>query len=135
MIPVEEQKQFREAIEHLPELKEPLSEPLNNQEIKADAGKPKLTLVPTQIIYDIARVREFGVAKYGKKESWKEVEIERYRDALFRHLLLYINDPQGVDEESGLTHLSHVACNVAFLCELEKGVRDAEIHGKDGRKD
>ena len=91
-----------------------------NQELKADAGKPQLTLVPTQIIYDIARVREFGVKKYHKKDSWKDVEIDRYRDALFRHLLLYLNDPQGVDDESGLSHLSHVACNVAFLCELEK---------------
>ena len=91
-----------------------------NQELKRDAGKPQLTLVPTQIITDIARVREFGVAKYHKRDSWKDVEIQRYRDALFRHLLLYINDPKGVDEESGLPHLSHVACNVAFLCELEK---------------
>lgn len=135
MINETDRKQFQKVIEHLPELKEPLSEPIDNQEIKADAGKPKLTLVPTQIIYDIARVREFGVAKYGKKESWKEVEIERYRDALFRHLLLYINDPQGVDEESGLTHLSHVACNVAFLCELEKEVANAKLQGKEGRKD
>ena len=95
-----------------------------NQNLKKDAGKPQLTLVPTQIIYDIARVREFGVQKYHKRDSWKQVEIERYRDALFRHLLLYLNDPQGVDEESGLTHLSHIACNVAFLCELEKEVRD-----------
>ena len=93
---------------------------MNNQEIKKDAGKPQLTLVPTQIIEDIAYVRMYGVNKYGKKESWKEVEIERYRNALFRHLLAYLNDPLGVDEESGLPHLSHVACNVAFLCELEK---------------
>ena len=90
-----------------------------NQEIKKDAGKPQLTLVPTQIIEDIAYVRMFGIKKY-PKESWKQVSLERYRDALFRHLLAYINDPQGVDEESGLPHLSHLACNVAFLCELEK---------------
>lgn len=93
---------------------------VGNQELKRDAGKPQLTLVPTQIITDIARVREFGVAKYKKRDSWKQVAIQRYRDALFRHLLLYLNDPKGVDDESGLPHLSHVACNVAFLCELEK---------------
>lgn len=92
---------------------------MNNQEIKADMGKPQLTLVPRQIIYDIARTREYGVKKYGKSESWKEVEIERYRDATFRHFLAYLENPQGVDEESGLPHLWHLACNVAFLCELE----------------
>ena len=95
---------------------------MNNQSVKADAGKPKLTLVPPQIIRDIAVIREYGNNKYpeGGKDNWKEVEPERYRDALFRHLLLYIEDPYGVDEESGLKHLAHVACNVAFLCELEK---------------
>jgi hypothetical protein len=93
---------------------------MNNQEIKADAGKPQLTLVPRQIIFDIARVRSYGLKKYGKAESWKSVEIERYRDATFRHFMAYLDNPQGVDEESGLPHLSHLACNIAFLCELEK---------------
>ena len=93
---------------------------MNNQNIKADAGKPQLTLVPRQIIFDIAEVRSYGLRKYGKKESWKQVEIERYRDATFRHFMAYLDDPQGVDEESGLPHLWHLACNIAFLCELEK---------------
>lgn len=93
---------------------------MNNQDIKADAGKPQLTLVPRQILFDIARVREYGLKKYGKSESWKQVEIDRYRDATFRHFMAYLDSPQGVDEESGLPHLSHLACNIAFLCELEK---------------
>lgn len=93
-----------------------------DQLIKADGGKPKLSLVPPQIIFDIARVREYGNKKYpnGGPNNWMLVEPERYRDAAFRHLLAYISDPYGVDEESGLPHLSHLACNVAFLCELEK---------------
>lgn len=90
-----------------------------NQEIKADFGKPRLTLVPAAVIRAIARIREYGVKKYGEKESWKQVAPERYRDAMFRHLLAYIEDPYGVDEESGLPHLWHLACNVAFLCELD----------------
>lgn len=93
----------------------------NNQEIKADAGKPKLSLVPSQIIRDIAQVREYGNQKYHDSNSWKQVEIERYRDALYRHLLAYIDDPAGVDEESGIEHYKHMACNMAFLCELERG--------------
>lgn len=97
---------------------------MNNQDIKADAGKPQLTLVPTEIINDIAYIRMYGVKKYGKKESWRSVEIERYRDAMFRHMLAYLNDPQGNDDESGLPHLWHLACNVAFLCELEKEQKD-----------
>lgn len=101
-----------------------------NQQIKADNGKPRLTLVPTKILTMIARVREYGVAKYGDKENWRKVEIERYRDAMYRHMIAYINDPTGVDEESGLPHLSHLACNVAFLCELEE-IDDGRSKKKD----
>lgn len=92
----------------------------NDQSIKADAGKPRLSLVPPEIIKDIARVREYGLQKYGESESWRRVEPERYRDAMFRHLLAYIADPASCDEESGLPHLWHLACNAAFLCEMEK---------------
>jgi len=93
-----------------------------NQKVKSDAGKPKLSLVPPQIIFEIAKVREYGNNKYpdGGTDNWKQVEPERYRDAAFRHLLSYIQDPDGVDEESGISHLSHLACNIAFLCELER---------------
>ena len=93
-----------------------------DQTIKADAGKPKLSLVPTEIIRDIARIREYGNNKYpeGGPDNWKQVEPDRYRDALFRHLLAYLEDPASKDEESNLPHLWHLACNVAFLCELEK---------------
>ncbi len=64
-----------------------------------------------------------GDAKYpnGGPENWRSVDPQRYRDAAFRHLMAYLDDPTGVDEESGLEHLWHLACNIAFLCELESG--------------
>ena len=92
---------------------------MNDQTIKADEGKPRLSLVPRQIIWDIALIREYGIRKYGSYESWRDVEPERYRDAAFRHFLKYLDDPSGVDEESGLPHLYHLAANIAFLCDLE----------------
>ena len=92
---------------------------MNDQTAKADAGKLQLTLVPRQIIKDIAEVRMYGNAKYGDPDNWKQVEPGRYRDAAFRHFLAYLEDPKGVDEESGISHLKHLACNVAFLCEME----------------
>lgn len=96
-------------------------------EAKFDSGKPKLTLVPRQIIFDIARVREYGVEKYKDPDNWKRVEIERYRDAAFRHFMAYLDNPYGVDNESGLPHLSHLACNIAFLCEMQRGLYDTSI--------
>lgn len=102
-----------------------------DQSIKADAGKEPLITVPRSIIWAVARIRAYGIQKYGSSENWKGVEIERYRDAAFRHFLRYLDDPYGNDEESGLPHLWHCCCNLAFLCELEdkyfspKGKSDA----------
>lgn len=92
---------------------------MNKQEAKADAGKLRLTLVPRGIIRAVAAIREYGCAKYHDPENWRQVEPQRYRDAAFRHFMAYLDDPQGVDEESGLPHLWHLACNIAFLIEME----------------
>ena len=48
-----------------------------DQTIKADAGKLRLTLVPRQIIRDVARVREYGTNKYGSAEAWEKVDVVR----------------------------------------------------------
>lgn len=89
---------------------------------KDTAGKPKLSLVPPQIIFDIAEVREYGNAKYpsGGKNNWKNVDIDDYKDALLRHTMKYLQDPKSKDEESGIEHYKHMACNIAFICEMEK---------------
>ncbi len=89
------------------------------QEAKADAGKPRLTLVPPEIIWAIAEVREYGTKKYGDPENWKKISPQRYRDAMFRHLMAYLAAYHGKDPESGLPHLWHLATNVAFLCAME----------------
>ena len=86
---------------------------------KDTKGKAKISLVPMQILTDIAEVREYGVKKYGSVDSYKEVPIEDYRDALLRHIIEYIKDPSGVDKESGIKHYKHIACNMAFICEME----------------
>lgn len=88
---------------------------------KNDYGKAKLSLVPRRIIWDVAAIREYGNNKYpdGGPDNWRGVEPERYRDAAYRHFLRYLDDPKSVDSESGLPHLWHLACNIAFLCELE----------------
>lgn len=94
-----------------------------DQTAKADARKLRLTLVPPQIIYDIAEVRMYGCVKYpdGGPDNWKRVEAQRYRDAAFRHFLAYLKDPNSVDPESGIKHRKHLECNFSFLAEMEDG--------------
>lgn len=89
-------------------------------EAKSDGGKPRPCLVPPEIIWAITYVREYGFKKYRDPENWKRVEPERYQNAAYRHFLAYLKDPNARDEESGLPHLWHLACNIAFLIALEK---------------
>lgn len=97
---------------------------MNKQEAKADAGKLHLSYVPPAAITAIARIREHGVVKYKSPDNWRNVEPERYHEALLRHVLAMWDDPGSVDEESGLPHLWHVMCNGAFLCEMMEGERE-----------
>ena len=90
-----------------------------NYEAKSDKGKPRLSLVPRKVIWAVAAIREYGCQKYHDPENWRQVEVERYRDAAYRHFMAYLDDPKGRDKESGLPHLWHLACNIAFLCEME----------------
>lgn len=89
-----------------------------NQEAKADAGKLQISMVPTQIIRDIAEVRMYGNRKYGDPNNWKTVEMPRYVDALMRHLLAFLDDFDSVDAESGIKHYKHAACNMSFICDM-----------------
>ena len=96
------------------------AEPERSQEAKADAGKVELDLVPVQILRDIAQVRMYGNAKYGDPDNWKTVELRRYINALLRHLLAFLEDHYSKDEESGIEHYKHMACNMAFICDMMK---------------
>lgn len=94
-------------------------EVMSDQAVKQDEGKPRPTLVPVSLIEAVTTVREYGCAKYHAPENWREVEPQRYKDALYRHWLEYLKENNSVDAESGLPHLWHLACNVAFLIEMQ----------------
>ena len=42
---------------------------------KDDTGKLQLSLVPMQIVKDIAEVRMFGNKKYHSPDNWKQVDV------------------------------------------------------------
>ena len=92
-----------------------------DQQAKADQGKPCPSLCPVSLIDAVTAVRMFGLKKYHDPDNWKQVEPERYWQALLRHTLAIWKDPYAVDPESGLLHLEHICCNAAFLLEMKKG--------------
>lgn len=87
---------------------------------KYDTGKPRLDLVPPGIIEAVGIIRTYGTEKYGDPDGWKEVEANRYVSAMMRHMVEYLRDKNSVDKESGLPHMWHIACNVAFLIEFKE---------------
>ena len=103
---------------------------MNKEEAKEYTGKINYCLVPRRILTAVARIREYGNRKYesGGPDNWKKVEPARWREAAFRHCLAYLDDPLGLDEESGLPHLWHLACNIAFLCELDDPYKKVTVH-------
>ena len=101
-------------------------------ELKFDSGKARLALVPPLAIKAIGAIMTYGLVKYDES-SWKKVEAWRYRDALMRHLCEYLEDPHGVDEESGLPHLWHLITNAAFLCELEDPYLKSTLEERERR--
>ena len=91
-----------------------------DQQAKADQGKPCPSLCPVSLIEAVTAVRMYGTQKYGDPDNWKQVEPERYHQAMLRHILMAWNDPYKRDPESGLLALEHAACNIAFLLEFYK---------------
>lgn len=98
--------------------REQMDKPINDQTVKADAGKAAISNSPPQIIWDIAEVKGYGDRKYGSPDNWKSVDIKRYIDALLRHTLAFWENPDSVDAESGIPHYKHMACNMAFICAM-----------------
>lgn len=81
---------------------------------KLDQGKPRLSLLPYAPLCAVAEVLAYGCRKYSK-DNWQHVPDgrQRYIDALLRHAHAYA-DGETHDDESGLHHLAHAACNALF---------------------
>lgn len=93
---------------------------LSDQSNKADGGKIKPRLLIGDMagaIEHVSAVLTYGVEKY-EECGWREVDPKRYEDALLRHYLAW-NSGNVYDEESGLLHLAHLACNAMFLLQLD----------------
>ena len=100
--------------------------------IKFDYDKPRMELLPFEALYEIAKVLTYGAEKYAPN-NWKKVKNgkERYVGALLRHLT-EMQKGNKIDEESGLSHAAHLACNALFILYFEmKGNRKYV----DSRKD
>lgn len=102
--------------------------------MKFDEGKPKLGLIPPEALVEIARVFEFGAAKYGVNNwrvdgdntSW----ISTY-SSIQRHLNAWLSGEDN-DPESGRPHLAHAATQIfiQMIHQMENPQCDDRYKGK-----
>lgn len=88
--------------------------PVPEKLIHKDSGKLPVGLVPPEAIEALARVLEFGSLKYEPRGWESGMEWSRIYASALRHLLKW-GRKEDVDSESGLPHIEHALCNLAFL--------------------
>jgi hypothetical protein len=86
---------------------------------RANTGKVELSLVPTVLTEEVAKVLMFGAQKYDKHNWRKGFAWTSVMNSMMRHVNAWL-DGEDLDPESGLPHLAHIGCNVAFLLEFRK---------------
>lgn len=100
-------------------------DPVENKSVKNDIIDDKLRwdLLPMEEIEDIVKVYHAGAKKYGPN-NWQNLDngFERYRAAMFRHLMEYMKGER-VDKETNVHHLAAAAWNVITMLWYDK-------HGK-----
>lgn len=86
---------------------------------KFDTGKPRMELLSTEALIQMANVMSYGATKYGD-QNWREgLAWSRVVGAAMRHLTAF-NGGEDVDPETGLSHIAHLACCAMFLLEYIK---------------
>lgn len=89
---------------------------------KDDKAKPMagVLLDFSRALQTVVEVGTYGAKKY-TRTGWATVPegSQRYTDALVRHLLAIDVAPDGLDPETGLPHLAHVAWNALAVLELQ----------------
>lgn len=104
--------------------------PFPNKGKKYDNNKPMLAQFFKHFhnaYFALVEIATYGFKKYNedlKNPNWKKISIERYEDALFRHLAAYLNGNY-IDEESGKSHLAHIIWNACVLYELNEAKKNA----------
>lgn len=88
---------------------------------KLDHGKPRIGLVINgfaRALGEVGRVGTFGAQKY-TDNGWIQVEngIERYTDAMYRHLLAEARGEE-IDRETYIRHAAHAAWNALARLDL-----------------
>jgi hypothetical protein len=81
--------------------------------------RPRLDLLPTAPLEEVARVLAHGAEKYGDYNWCNGTRWGRCYRALLSHAWAWWRG-EDTDSESGLSHLAHCICNLLFLMEFQR---------------
>lgn len=101
------------------------TDPIQQTAIKYDSDKPRMELLSSIALEEIAKVLTFGAKKYSANNWRMGMDWSRLIGSAMRHLTAF-NDGEDKDPESGLSHLAHLGCCVMFLLEYEKTQQDKD---------
>lgn len=88
--------------------------PLEEKDLKKDAGKLPYDLLPLDAVEELTKIYQMGANKYAP-HSWEQgMRYSRVYAALLRHLFAWWRG-EDKDQESGLSHMAHVAWNALAL--------------------
>ena len=85
---------------------------------KADTNKPPIGLISRVALEQEAFVMQFGAQKYDAHNWRKGMKYSRLLNAALRHILAF-NEGEDLDPETGLSHLAHARCCLAFLMDYQ----------------
>ena len=100
---------------------------MNEEGMKFDNEKPCMGFLIKSFpnaLRIVSKQNDYGARKYSPM-NWKNVSIERYEDALVRHVVSALENPNAIDE-SGQEHLAAVAWNALAIIELRKDKKNVE---------
>lgn len=90
---------------------------------KDDTGKARLDLLPPELLLRVGEVLDFGARKYAPRNWEKGIAYSRVFAALQRHMWAWWAG-EDKDAETGLSHLAHAGCCLAFLLAFEERGHD-----------
>ena len=99
---------------------------------KADEGKPRMDLLPPELLWAVANVLTFGAKKYSDRNWEAGMKWGRVYAALQRHLWAWWHG-EAKDPETGYSHLWHSGCCIAFLIAYEHREIGEDDRNKDTR--
>lgn len=81
---------------------------------KDDGGKPRMSLLPGNVLVSVALVFTYGAKKYNDFNWRRGMKWRRMYDAAERHMTAWL-EGQDNDDESELPHLAHAICCLMML--------------------